>query len=109
MHAVFVQMLRAGKTKAKVAEWPKVTGDAPAAATPRAVVSVDSDGEEVALAPTFQSSFSDAIKTALDKYDKQPGADVTVTSSLQAVQQSTGKKKKNKKTLLFTTSLPRSK
>ena len=70
-------MLRAGKTKAKVAEWPKVTGDAPAAVTSRGVVSVDSDGEEVALAPTFQSSFSDAIKTALDKYDKQPGADVT--------------------------------
>ena len=103
------QMLRAGKVKAKAADWPVMPGDSCASSPPwRSTPSGDSEGEDSVPVPTFRSSFSDAIKTALDKYDKQPGSEVSVVTPVPAVQsQASGKKKKNKKTLLFTTSMAR--
>lgn len=103
----FAQMLRAGKAKPREA-WGKA-GTAQAeqsAAAPKlkSPGSDESDNEDRVPVPMFQTSFGVAIQEALDQMATNPdqnGARVKTPSS--------GKKKKGKKTLLFTTSMARTK
>ena len=71
--AIFLQMLRAGKAKPQPEAWPKVRMSGEVTATsvskPKGD-SDDSDCEDKAPVPVFQSSFGDVIEQALHNFKR---------------------------------------
>ena len=66
-----MQMLRAGKAKPQIETWPKAKKSGEVTLLPKANDdSDDSDREDKAFVPVFQSSFGDAIEQALNKFKK---------------------------------------
>ncbi|XP_064619282.1 E3 ubiquitin-protein ligase RNF10-like [Lineus longissimus] len=114
----FAQMLRAGKAKPDA--WPKLPpkNGAPVEPVPKPVARLrhgsesQSEGEDHVPIPTYQSSFGDAIRAALDTIEgdrsNRDDNEVTMETSSPTAQQS-GKKKKMKKKLLFSTTMNRTK
>jgi hypothetical protein len=98
----FAQMLQQGKTRT-VEAWSKTKNEAPATKTEgkKSADSDESDNEDRVPVPVFQTSFGDAIQAALDSYKNTPDV------SSQGEAAPSGKKKKAKKKLLFTTSMAR--
>ncbi|XP_060105675.1 E3 ubiquitin-protein ligase RNF10 [Heteronotia binoei] len=97
----FAQMLRAGKAKPET--WPKTVPKKKEENTSLAPPAPgDSDGEsdnsDRIPVPSFQNSFSQAIEAAFLKLDKPPTAS-------HFLEEKKGKKKKQKQTLLFSTSV----
>ncbi|XP_054853014.1 RING finger protein 10 [Eublepharis macularius] len=97
----FAQMLRAGKAKPET--WPKTIPKKKEETTTLAPPAPgDSDGEsdnsDRIPVPSFQNSFSQAIEAAFLKLDKPSTAN-------HYLEEKKGKKKKQKQTLLFSTSV----
>ena len=64
-------MLRAGKAKPQIETWPKAKKMGEVTLLTKANDdSDDSDREDKAFVPVFQSSFGDAIEQALNKFKK---------------------------------------
>ncbi|ELU04068.1 hypothetical protein CAPTEDRAFT_178155 [Capitella teleta] len=103
----FAQMLKMGKSSKAVAEEPVVP-------RPRVRAS-DSEGDPVeghVAAPTYQTSFSDAIQSALDSFIKSPGSGsqaVVVDAPSRTTSSGGGGRKKRKVKLLFSTTMNRAK
>ncbi|XP_013402589.1 RING finger protein 10 [Lingula anatina] len=107
----FAQMLKAGKAKpSPVAAWPVQTSSTPSRPPGHSPGSDEnSDSEDRVPVPVFQTSFGDAIQAALDKLDSPGTVEVAVNNGIPKEAPTTGKKKKKGKTLLFSTSMARSK
>jgi hypothetical protein len=121
----FAQMLKGGKSRLVSESWPKAgtSGSGRGPGTVADVKSVgrrssgsvgDSDGDDYQPVRRSENSLCDAIQAALDSYQchREPGISADGTESLMATGGGTSTmtgKKKNKKLLLFSTSLPRTK
>ena len=75
-------MLRAGKAKPQIETWPKVKKSDEITMLPKANDdSDDSDREDKAPVPVFQSSFGDAVEQALTKFKKLGSYDIQLNEA----------------------------
>ena len=72
-------MLRAGKAKPQIETWPKVKKSGEITMLPKA--NDDSDREDKAPVPVFQSSFGDAVEQALNKFKKLGSYDIQLNEA----------------------------